>query len=56
MSTDIDVHLSLRLEDECPWESVSKVMTHESWLDLIETIRTVSPEAYEALKRDLLKP
>lgn len=44
-----------RLEDECPWESVSKVLNHNGWLDLVETIRTVSPDAYAALKRDLLK-
>jgi hypothetical protein len=51
-----EAHLATRLEDECPWESVSKVLAHEGWLDLVETIKTVSPDAYQALRRDLLKP
>jgi len=48
-------HLAVRLEEECPWESVSKVLDHTGWLDLVETIKQVSPEAYQALRRDLLK-
>jgi hypothetical protein len=56
MNLDTDIDLARRLEDECPWDTCSKLWNHTGWLDLIETIRTVSPEAYEALKRDLLKP
>lgn len=48
-------HLAVRLEAECPWESVSKVLDHTGWLDLVETIKAVSPEAYAALRRDLIK-
>ena len=56
MAVDADYHMAVRLEDECPWETCTKLWTHASWLDLIETIRTVSPEAYQALRRDLLNP
>jgi hypothetical protein len=48
-------HMAARLEDECPWETCSKLWTHASWLDLLETIKTLSPDAYAALRRDLLK-
>ena len=51
-----DAQLAQRLEEQCPWETCSKLWTHASWLDLVETIKTVSPDAYEALKRDLIKP
>lgn len=51
---DADVRLAMRLEDECPWHTCSKLWRHAGWLDLIETIKTVSPDAYQALKRDLL--
>jgi hypothetical protein len=47
--------VAMQLEAECPWESVSKVLSHNGWLDLVETIKAVSPEAYQALRRDLLK-
>ena len=56
MSVDADYHMAVRLEDECPWETCTKLWTHAGWLDLIETIRTVSPDAYQALRRDLLIP
>ena len=52
---DADYHLACRLEDECPWETCAKLWTHAGWLDLIETIKSVSPEAYQALRKDLLR-
>jgi len=50
----MDYHLACRLEDACPWETCSKLWTHAGWLDLIETIKTLSPEAYAALRKDVL--
>lgn len=52
---DLD-HLAVRLEEECPWETVSKVLSHEGWRDLLETMKAISPTAYAALRRDLIKP
>lgn len=50
-----EFHMAQRLEDECPWETCAKLWTHAGWLDLLLTIKTLSPEAYAALRRDLLK-
>lgn len=49
------MHMAVRLESECPWETCAKLWTHGSWLDLLETIKQLSPDAYAALRRDLLK-
>ena len=27
-----------RLEDEAPWETVSKVLSHQGWIDVVTTI------------------
>jgi hypothetical protein len=56
MPVDADYHMAVRLEDECPWETCSKLWTHASWLDLIATIKALSPESYASLRRDLLTP
>ncbi len=47
--------IARRLEDEAPWETVSKVLSHEGWLDVVETIKTTAPAAYEALRTEYLK-
>lgn len=52
--SDVEL-ISRRLEDECPWDTVSAVLSHQGWLDLLETLQEVSPEAYGVLRRDLLK-
>ena len=49
------MHMAVRLEEECPWETCANLWTHASWLDLLETIQLLSPDAYVALRRDLLK-
>jgi len=56
MPVDADYHMAVRLEDECPWDTCSKLWSHAGWLDLIETIKVLSPESYAALRRDLLTP
>jgi len=55
VSVTVRTLMAHRLEDECPWETCAKVWTHASWVDLLETIETLSPDAYAALRRDLLK-
>jgi hypothetical protein len=48
-------NVALQLTAEVPYETCSKLFTHDSWLDLVMTIREVSPAAYAALVRDLVK-
>jgi hypothetical protein len=43
-----------KLDEEAPWATVSNVLDHAGWLDLVTTIRDVWPEAYEAMRRDVM--
>ena len=56
VDTDALEQLAARLEEECPYETVSNVLTHPGWLDLLETIKTVWPEAYEVMRKDVEEP
>jgi hypothetical protein len=47
--------LAEQLSAEVPWSTCGKLFTHESWFDLVETIKAVSPAAYAALVHDLVK-
>ncbi len=51
---DIDAHLAMSLEKQCPWDACATLWTHASWRDLIDMMKAVSPETYEAWKRGLL--
>jgi len=50
-----DEQIAERLECEVPWETCSKVLSHTGWLDLLETIKLVSPDAYAMLRRDIVR-
>lgn len=46
--------LAARLSDLCPWSTVSTVLNHSGWVDVVECIKAESPDAYEKLKRDVM--
>lgn len=46
--------LADQLESEVPFETVSNVLSHQGWLDLLKTVKEVSPKAFDAMKQDLL--
>lgn len=41
--------ISQQLECEVPYETVGKVLAHDGWVDVIQTIRKVYPEAFRAM-------
>jgi hypothetical protein len=56
--SQIDIEIAAladQLEAEVPWKTVSSVLSHEGYIDLIETIHHLSPAAYAALVKDLVK-
>ena len=44
-----------RLEDEAPWETVSKVLSHQGWIDVVTTIHATCPDAYEEMKKTYME-
>jgi hypothetical protein len=48
------IELAMKLECEMPYDTVSKMLRHTGWLDLLETMKQLSPTAYDALAYDLL--
>lgn len=47
--TDID-HIAVRLEDEAPWDTCSKVLSHQGWIDVVTTIKATCPDAYRQMQ------
>lgn len=41
--------ISQQLECEVPYETVGKVLAHDGWVDVVQTIRKVYPEAFQAM-------
>jgi len=38
-----------QLENEVPYETVGKLLTHDGWVDVVQTIRKVYPQAFRAM-------
>lgn len=38
-----------QLESEVPYETVGKLLAHDGWVDVVQTIRKVYPEAIFAM-------
>jgi len=41
--------ISNQLECEVPYETVGKLLAHDGWVDVVQTIRKVYPEAFQAM-------
>lgn len=50
---DVD-HIACRLEDEAPWKTCSKVLSHAGWIDVVETIKATCPDAFEQMRKTYL--
>lgn len=51
---DID-HIACRLDDECPWDTCSDVLSHQGWVEVVNTIKATCPDAYAAMQKTYLK-
>lgn len=55
-TTDYDgiavIVIAAQLEAEVPYETVGKLLSHDGWVDLVQTLRTMSPQAFLALCAD----
>ena len=43
-------HIAVRIEEEAPWDTCSKVLGHQGWIDVISTIKATCPEAYRQMQ------
>ena len=43
------------LESEVPYDTVSKVLDHTGWMDLVGTLKARWPVAYEAMRKDVME-
>lgn len=41
--------ISHQLECEVPYETVGKLLEHDGWVDVVQTLRKVYPEAFRAM-------
>lgn len=55
VETDELEQIAAALESETPWATVSRVLDHAGWMDLVGTLKARWPVAYEAMRKDVME-